>query len=104
MYCNHCGSQVADQAVVCVKCGVATGRGAVDGDRSKSTSRILYVLLAIFLGYFGVHNFVAGYTKNAIIQLAITICTCGIGVIGVFIWNIVEVCTVKQDANGIPFT
>ena len=36
-------------------------------------------LLGILLGGFGVHKFYLGYQKEGIIQIVITICTCGVG-------------------------
>ncbi len=36
-------------------------------------------LCGIFLGAFGVHKFVLGYTKTGIIMLAVTLLTFGIG-------------------------
>jgi len=40
-------------------------------------------VLGILLGSFGVHKFYLGYTKEGIIQLIITIVTCGLaGIIG----------------------
>lgn len=36
-------------------------------------------LLGILLGGFGVHKFYLGYTKEGIIQLVVTLVTCGIG-------------------------
>lgn len=36
-------------------------------------------ILGILLGGFGVHKFVLGYTSEGLIQIAITIFTCGIG-------------------------
>ncbi len=40
-------------------------------------------LLGIFLGTFGIHKFVLGYTKEGIIQLIAGIVTCGFaGIIG----------------------
>lgn len=40
-------------------------------------------VLGILLGSFGVHKFYLGYTKEGIIQLLITIVTCGLaGIIG----------------------
>lgn len=36
-------------------------------------------LLGIFLGTFGVHKFYLGYSKEGIIQLVISVVTCGIG-------------------------
>ena len=64
--------------------------------------RVAYVLLAVLIG-FGVHNFYAGYTNRALIQLLVSILTCGIGWIFMWIWGIVEACTVTQDANGVRF-
>jgi TM2 domain-containing membrane protein YozV len=41
-------------------------------------------LLAILLAPFGIHKFLLGYTKEGIIWLVISLCTCGIvtGVLG----------------------
>ncbi len=36
-------------------------------------------ILAILLGGFGIHKFVLGYTNEGIIQIVISIVTCGIG-------------------------
>lgn len=36
-------------------------------------------ICGILLGAFGVHKFILGYTKEGIIQIIITICTCGLG-------------------------
>ena len=65
--------------------------------------RVAYVLLAVFLGGIGIHNFFAGYTSRAVAQLLICLLTCGIGGIVTSIWAIVEACTVTQDANGVRF-
>lgn len=67
---------------------------------SAPKSRLAYILLAIFLGYLGIHNFYAGYTKTAIIQLVLSVVTIGIGAFISSIWAIVEAITVTRDANG----
>ncbi|HVS03221.1 MAG TPA: TM2 domain-containing protein [Thermoanaerobaculia bacterium] len=36
-------------------------------------------ILGILLGAFGVHKFYLGYTKEGIIQIVVTILTCGLG-------------------------
>jgi TM2 domain-containing membrane protein YozV len=36
-------------------------------------------ICGILLGGLGIHKFVLGYTKEGIIQIVITICTCGAG-------------------------
>lgn len=46
---------------------------------TEDSKRILCGVLGILLGGFGVHKFVLGYTKEGIIQIVITLVTCGIG-------------------------
>lgn len=81
-------------------------------------SRLIYILLALFLGYFGVHNFYVGNISRAVIQLSLNVfaflCFILLGwlVIGIviaipvwlalFVWVIVDICTVTQDAAGHP--
>jgi TM2 domain-containing membrane protein YozV len=64
--------------------------------------RVAYVLLAVLLG-IGIHNFYAGYTTRGIIQLLVSILSCGILWFFMWIWAIIEACTVMQDANGVRF-
>ena len=71
-------------------------------------SRLNYILLGVFLGSFGAHNFYAGYTKRAALQLLLTVFVLFAG--GAFwgglvswIWAIVEICLVKQDDDGVAF-
>lgn len=66
--------------------------------------RIAYILLGIFLGVFGAHNFYAGYNGKAIAQLLITILSFGILSFVPFIWAIIEVITVTVDSTGRPMT
>ena len=45
--------------------------------------KLLAGLLAILLGWTGAHKFVLGYTKEGIIQLVVSLVTCGLfGIIG----------------------
>lgn len=62
--------------------------------------RIAYILLGVFLGGLGIHNFYAGYTGRAVAQLLISILSCGILSLVSWIWAIVEICTVTTDAEG----
>lgn len=66
-------------------------------------NRAIYILLALFLGIFGIHNFYAGYHGRAICQLLITLLL-GWLLIGVMItglWALVEMITVETDASGM---
>ncbi len=67
-------------------------------------SRVVYVLMAIFFGIFGVHNFYAGYIKKAVIQLCITLFTCFYGAIIIWIWAVIEACMTSSDDDGVAFT
>lgn len=69
---------------------------------ANAKDRVAYVLLAVLLGC-GIHNFYAGYNTKGIIQLLVSILTCGIGWIFMWIWAIIEACTVTKDANGVAF-
>lgn len=53
-----------------------------------SNKKLAAGLLGIFLGSFGLHKFVLGYTKAGLIMLLLTVLTCGVagfvmGLIGV---------------------
>ena len=72
---------------------------------TQPKSRLIYILLALFLGGFGVHNFYAGYTGKGVAQLLLTI-PFGILIFPlliVLIWVIVDIVTVTKDASGVAF-
>ena len=76
-------------------------------------SRLAYILLALFLGGLGVHNFYAGFVGRGIAQILtnfvlalISVITFGFGAflyVGLFIWIIIEICMVTKDSKGIDF-
>lgn len=73
-YCPNCGSETNPQAVVCIKCGVALSNKAnkVDGIGNSEKSKTVAGVLAIFLGFFGIHEFYLGNNKKAIIRIIAT--------------------------------
>ena len=73
------------------------------GDLS-SKSKLGFILLGVFLGGLGIHNFYAGYNKKGLIQLLVTVLTCSILYFPMWIWSIVEICTVEEDATGKKFS
>jgi len=48
-------------------------------DTEISNKKLAAGLTGIFLGAFGVHKFVLGYTKPAVIMLVVSLLTCGVG-------------------------
>jgi TM2 domain-containing membrane protein YozV len=70
---------------------------------SAPKSKTLFIVLAILFGHLGVHNFFIGNTKRGVIQLLVSLLTCGIGALPMWIWALIEAFTVKQDAQGVQF-
>lgn len=72
----------------------------VANDEQKS--KLVAVLLALFLGSIGIHDFYLGYNKYGVIKIILTVCT---GVGGA-IWALVDFIRVltgslNADANGV---
>ena len=70
-------------------------------------SKMAAGLLGIFLGCFGVHNFYLGYTTKAVIQLCLTLLSCGILSFVSAIWGFIEgvlllTGSINVDGNGMP--
>jgi TM2 domain-containing membrane protein YozV len=67
-------------------------------------SRVTFVLLGLFLGCLGVHNFYAGYSGKGVAQLLITIFLGWVFGLGIFItgiWAFIEIIAVNTDAQGV---
>lgn len=110
-YCKNCGFELPAGAEFCTNCGVSNNAAPNQAPEAsaKSKSKIAAGLLAIFLGAYGVHNFYLGFTKRAVIQLLVSILTCGIGAAVISIWALIEgifYLVGKEgyttDANGVP--
>lgn len=68
----------------------------------SAKSRGIYIILALFFGFLGVHNFYAGYLGRGFAQFLI-VATLGWFVVGfviVFIWILIELFTVTHDSVG----
>ena len=73
-------------------------------DLAPAKSRLTAGLLGIFLGALGVHRFYLGYPSMGVLQILVTIATCGIG----GLWGTIEGVLIlsgsgiKADADGRP--
>lgn len=84
--------------------GYSYAAGSLYGRSHKS--RTTYIVLGIFLGAFGVHNFYAGYVGRAVAQLFLTVLallTLSYLAIACWLWAIVEICIEDKDSTGLNF-
>ncbi|MBQ5751338.1 MAG: TM2 domain-containing protein [Bacteroidaceae bacterium] len=100
MFCKHCGSEVNDNAVVCVKCGCSLKDDQRDPFNPQKRDWLVVLLLCLFLGSLGVHRFYVGKTGTGIAMLL----TCG----GCGIWTLIDFIMILvgtfTDAEGRPIT
>lgn len=93
-YCSHCGAEIADEAVVCPKCGCAvTPPKGVHSEKSWLAT----LLLCFFVGGLGIHRFYAGRIGSGIAMLL----TLG----GLGIWTLIDfiiiICGNFRDGSGL---
>ena len=127
MICNKCGATVPDVSRYCMFCGSPVSKvnyyNDNNDDNNDNRDRTYYSdfdydfgmdepkskktagLLGIFLGGFGVHRFYLGYTMMGVLQIVVSVLTCGLGG---SIWGFIEglciLCdrAITTDANGRP--
>ena len=92
-YCTKCGAINDDMAQYCTNCQAplsSVGGGyqpmqsvnqdaMTDWKQLGADKKVIAGVLGILFGGFGVHKFILGYTTEGLIQIAITVVTCGVG-------------------------
>ena len=108
-YCSNCGAALMEGADFCTKCGVKTNDAPVFTGTVQNVgkSKIAAGILGILLGGLGIHNFYLGYTKKALIQLLVSVLSCGTLSWAMAIWGLVEgiqilTGSINVDADGNP--
>lgn len=107
MFCRHCSTPLSTHAVMCVACGAptATAMAPYGQFTGLPKSRVAYILLGLFLGGLGIHNFYAGYVGRGIAQLLLTLMLGWLilPLLVVGLWVLIEVCVEGRDSRGMPF-
>jgi TM2 domain-containing membrane protein YozV len=110
--CDECGREVSDQALACVGCGAPLRQAHVQAQNyhapafqqpiKTAKSRGVYIILGLFLGTLGIHNFYAGYNGRGVVQLLLTLLTGWLIVpwVLVGIWALAEIIAMDRDAAG----
>ncbi|MCH5166442.1 MAG: TM2 domain-containing protein [Erysipelotrichales bacterium] len=128
-FCTNCGSNIENNQEKCLVCGKVlkytnspinetkdnNGNNIsndnykrTDNNQSGSKSKIIAIILALFLGTLGMHNFYLDYKTKGIAQLLITTIgslACGIGIFICQIWVMIDFFMLllgktDKDANG----
>ena len=73
MFCHHCGSQIEDQAYVCIHCGVRVATSQDPVERAlfpaEGHSWLVTLLLAVTVGPLGIHRFYVGKIATGLLLL-----------------------------------
>ncbi len=137
MYCKNCGHEMDNNAAVCITCGFAKGSGDKFCSNCQSPlikdaefctscgaktqqiptfegkvkytgkSKIAAGIFGILLGSLGIHNFYLGYTGKGLLQLLLSVLSCGALSFISAIWGLIEgvlilTGSINTDAQGNP--
>lgn len=80
MFCEHCGTEIGDNASVCPFCGMEISRNMKRRDLAGNDKTAM-ALVCFFFGSIGVHNFIMGETKKGLFKILMLFC-CGLS--GIF--------------------
>lgn len=77
-FCSNCGNATNPNAEVCLNCGVALKKAAGAAGDLNGQSKTVIILVCLFLGALGIHNFMMGESKKGIFRILMNI-LCGLG-------------------------
>ena len=108
--CKNCGTENSGYETFCRSCGTSlagnyqnqqmqppSGSGMQQQQIPGAEKKLVAGICGILLGGFGVHKFILGYTNEGLIQIAITVVTCGAGGIVGLIEGIIYLTKSDED-------
>lgn len=64
MFCENCGREIDDRAVVCPHCGIEVGRRSFQPEKQGNTLAIVGFVLSFFIAIAGLICSILGYKKS----------------------------------------
>jgi hypothetical protein len=98
LHCTKCGHIVHETARACPQCGAAPFSMPVAREGVSPKSRLVALLLCLFLGGLGIHRFYVGKTGTGILWLL----TLGLLGVGALIDLILIAAGGFRDNDGLP--
>ena len=92
VYCPRCGERIPQNVRYCPRCG-EPNRQAPANQKDK----VVAGLLAIFLGWLGIHYFYLGKTTAGILTIVLSFCTCGVWEIIMLIQGVIILTMTDKD-------
>lgn len=96
-FCANCGQPIAPNAEVCLSCGVAVTKASNLAGKDKVT----IILVCLFLGGLGIHNFMMGETKKGVLKIILSLCM-GLGGLLALI-DLIRIIMDKYEVNPDKF-
>ena len=114
-FCLNCGFENSQDYTHCGKCGSenpAPVQRYVPAQLFAPMvveipkSRVVYIILGLLLGWFGIHNIYAKRNNVAAVQAILFLMFFWTIIVPfvLVVWSIIEICTVKTDGDGIPMS
>lgn len=96
-FCANCGQTVPDpNATVCLNCGVAIKKGP-NGDYLAGKDKMTMIIICLFLGGLGIHNFMMGETKKGVVKIVASFCFYLGGILALI--DLIKIATDKYEVD-----
>ena len=89
-FCANCGKEIAPNQDVCMNCGFSVKK---QGGNLNGQDKIVMILVALFLGGLGIHNFMMGENKKGVFRIIMSL-LCGIG----YIFALIDLVKIATDS------
>lgn len=97
IFCSNCGTKIPENSGFCPNCGTKLSSPAGKPAQANNSKRIPAAIFALILGTLGIHYFYIGKNTAGILTIVLSLCTCGIWGIVIFIQAILMLLMTDED-------